>query len=144
MFLPPGVGAASMGHLSSRQPAFSGLLGARFFKDVDELAIPPCNLANRGLARSCFRPPSDERFPEVGAPNGEPDEARHSSRNCQPFAHLFVVLSPAQNDATNFVPTPVTGSRHNALAILPAIETFDLPDVGFDVRILKLFYGVDH
>jgi hypothetical protein len=41
------------------------------------------------FARGSFRLPSDEGFPEVGAPDGETDEAWHGSRNFQPFAHLL-------------------------------------------------------
>jgi hypothetical protein len=58
------------------------LLSARFFKDVDELTIPPSNLIDGGFARSSLRPESDEGFPEVGVPDGEADEAWHGSRNC--------------------------------------------------------------
>src|SRR5579864_732046 len=125
-------------------PTFLGLFGASLFKDVDELAISPRDLVHGGIARGFFRPPSDKGFPEVGAPDGKANEAGHASCNCQPFAHLLVVLSAAQDDAANFVPAAVPSSRHDAFAILPPIKTFDLPDVGFDVRVLQLLDGLDH
>src|SRR5579864_584194 len=125
-------------------PTFLGLFGASLFKDVDELAISPRDLVHGGIARGFFRPPSDERFPEVSAPDSKANEAGHASCNCQPFAHLLVVLSAAQDDAANFVPASVPSSRHDAFAILPPIKTFDLPDVGFDVRVLQLLDGLDH
>src|SRR5438876_464144 len=128
MFLLRGVEPPALSISPVRDTCY--LFGACLFKDVDELTIPPCNLVNGGLARGFLLSPSEKGFPEVGAPDSEADEARYGSRNCQPLAHLFVVLPPAQNDATDFVPAPVAGSCHDALAILPAIETFDLPDVG--------------
>src|SRR5579862_738333 len=125
--------------IASKRPVgnpLSVLSGACFFKGVHELAIPPCNMTDGGFARGSFRPPCCDGFPKVGAPDGEADEARHSSRNFQPFARLLGLPSAVQNDAADFVTTSVTGGRHDAFVILPAIETFHAPDVGFDVGIL--------
>src|ERR1700722_7340114 len=82
--------------------------------------------------------------PRSRCADGEADEAWHGSRSCKPLAHFLLVLPAVQNDATDFVPTSVAGSRHDPLVILAAIETFDLPDVGFDVGVLQLLDGLDH
>src|SRR5271157_6497257 len=138
------VGVAFTAHISSRRPKVLWSIRLCFFKDVDELAIPACNLVNGGLARGCFVPPSDERFPEVGAPNGEADEARDSGRDCQPLAHPLVVRAAAQDYASNFVPAAPARGRNYLLAVLPPVETFDLPDVRLNFRVLQLLNGLNH
>jgi hypothetical protein len=50
----------------------------------------------------------------------------------------------AQNDPIDSPPTSVADSRNDTLAILPAIETFDLPDIGFCVRVVQLLDGLDY
>src|SRR5271157_66621 len=95
--------------------------GTSLLKDIDKLAIPPCDLDDGGVACDFLCQPCDQRLPEVGSSDGEADEARHGSRGSQPLAHFVVDLCTPENDATDFAPASVASSCHNALAILAAI-----------------------
>ena len=39
---------------------------------------------------------------------------------------------------------PAPGRRHDILAILLAVESFDFPDVGLDTGVLKFVNRLDH
>src|SRR6266852_1933285 len=62
----------------------------------------------------------------------------------QPLAHLLVVFAPSEDDAPHVGPATAARGGHNLLAVLPPLESFDLPDVGLDLRILKLLDRLGH
>src|SRR5215471_3140482 len=78
--------------------------GTGLLEDVHELPVPAGDLGDGLLARHPFRAPPDERLPEVGAADREPDEARDSGCGRQPLADLLVVLPAAEDDAADVVP----------------------------------------
>src|SRR5438034_1876111 len=74
-----------------------------FFKDVHKLPVAAGDLGHSVLPRDLLGAPVNERLPEVRPAHSEADEPRDTGRRRQPFAHLFVVLAAAQNDAADFV-----------------------------------------
>src|SRR5262249_14015155 len=113
-------------------------------KNVYELQVSMRNLRHRVRARNLLRPQVDEPVPETGPAYSATDEAFNASRRRQPFAHLPVVFASAQNDEPNFVSATASGRGHNLLAVLAAVEPFDLPYVRFDARVLQLANGPNH
>src|SRR5262245_66674842 len=78
--------------------------GTGLLEDVHEVPIPAGDLGDGLLARRPLGAPADQRFPEVGAADREPDEARNAGGGRQPFAHLLLVFSPSENDAADAIP----------------------------------------
>src|SRR5947208_112613 len=60
------------------------------------------------------------------------------------FAKPSRVLASAQDDAAHRVATAPARGGDDPLAVLEPIKPLDLPDVGLDLRILKLLDGLDH
>ena len=120
------------------------LCAVSFLEHVNALAVTPCNSDNRGFSRASSVVPLDEWFPEVGAANGETNEACNASGRRQPFTHFVLVLAAAENDAAHFVSSAMTSGCYDSFAVLAAVETFDFPNVGFYVCVLKLFDSMDH
>ena len=81
---------------------------------------------------------------KVGAADREADEARHTGRHRQPFAHFLIVLAAAQHDAADLIAAAGARRRHDRLAILAPIEAFDLPEIRLDAGVLQLADGLDH
>src|SRR5207247_7169783 len=71
-------------------------------------------------------------------------ESRDAGGRRQPVAHLLGVLASAQDDAAHRVATAPARGGDDPLAVLAPIKPLDLPDVGLDLRILKLLDGLDH
>ena len=102
------------------------------------------NLGHRCFPCHLLRAPVDKRLPEARPSDGEANEARHSSRGCQPFANLLIVLTPTQNDTTDLCAAVPARSSHNPFAVLVPVESFDLPYVRLDACVLKLLDGLRH
>src|SRR5262245_26537385 len=118
--------------------------GTSLLEDVHELPVPAGDLGNGLLARRPFRPPADQGLPEVGAADRKPDEARDSGGHRQPLADLLLVLVPAEDDATDALPTAAARGRDDPLAVLMTVEPLDLPDVRLDPGTLELADRPDH
>src|SRR5437016_1659274 len=118
---------------------FAGIL-----KNIHKFQVTSGNLRDSCIARDLLRPQANERPPETSPAHCKADETRHGGGRSQPLAHLLVVFSPAQDDATDFVASTPTRSRNHLLAVLPAVESLDLPDVRLNLRILKLLDGLGH
>jgi hypothetical protein len=58
--------------------------------------------------------------------------------------HLLVVFAPAQDDAADVVSATPACRGHDLLAVRATVETFNLPDVWLDLRVLKLLDGLHH
>jgi hypothetical protein len=133
---------ASQHRFPFRGPSPSCLQSASFdasvLKNVHKLPVAVSDLGHSGLPRDLLVPPSNERLPEVRAANSETYEPRHSGRRHQLFAHLFVVLAAAQDDAADFVTAGLPRSSNNFPAVLTAIESLDLPDIWLDMRVKEL------
>src|SRR5262249_3041635 len=100
-------------------------------------------LSSRGFSRRLLGPPQHKRLPEVGPTRSEADEAWHSGRRRQPFAHLFVVFAAPQDDAADFVATAPTRGRHNLRAVLAAVQPPHLPPVRRYLGVLALCDALD-
>jgi hypothetical protein len=57
---------------------------------------------------------------------------------------LPVVLAAAENDAADVVTAAIPRCRHDALAVLAAIEALDFPHIRIDAGILELADRLDH
>src|SRR5256885_1328707 len=119
-------------------------LTAGILKNIHKFQVTSGNLRDSCIARDLLRPQANERPPETSPAHCKADETRHGGGRSQPLAHLLVVFSPAQDDATDFVASTPTRSRNHLLAVLPAVESLDLPDVRLNLRILKLLDGLGH
>src|SRR6185503_8482114 len=108
------------------------------FEEVDEFAIALGDPGEGLLARRLPGFPVDKRIPEDGAADGKADEARHLAGGAEPLAHLLIVLAAAEHDAADAIASAGPGRCHDRLAILSAIEAFDLPQVGLDAGLLQL------
>lgn len=95
----------------------------------------PCHKCHEGI---------DQGIPETRSAYRKTDEAWHSGGHSQPDVHLFVALSPPENDAADIVASAASGCGHDVLAVLPFVEPLDLSDARFDFRVLKLLNGLDH
>src|SRR3989442_937281 len=111
---------------------------------VYELLVAARDLCHCLLARRLLGPPGNERIPEHGPAHGEADESRDSGGRRQPVAHLLGILASAQDDAAHLVATAPARGGDDPLAVLVPVESLDLPDVGLDLRVLKLLDGLDH
>src|SRR5262245_13002713 len=114
------------------------------FENADEPLVASRDLGNGSLPRELTGTPIDHGHPERGPSDCESNESRNRRCNFQPLVDLFVVRTSAQNDAADLVPTAAPRSHHNLLAILAAVEPFDLPQVWLHAGILQLFDGLDH
>ena len=113
-------------------------------EDLDEFPIAAGDLGHRGFPCHLLRAPIDKRLPEARASDGEANEARHSSRGCQPFANLLIVLTPTQNDTTDSCAAVPTRSGNNPFAVLMPVKSFNLPYVRLDACVLELLDGLRH
>ena len=50
---------------------------------------------------------------------------------------FLLVGTASKHDATDVVPTVAPRDFDDSLAVLAAIEAFDLPDIGLDARVLQ-------
>src|SRR5579872_1135968 len=112
----------------SRSGALSCGGPACVLEDVDERAVAPSDLGHRLFPGRLVRPPRDQRIPEVGAADGEADEARHARGDLKPFAHFLVVLAPPEDDAADLVASAGPSGGDDRFAIPSPIEALDLPD----------------
>src|SRR2546422_250087 len=111
---------------------------------VHELLVASRDLCHGRLSRRLLGPPCNERIPEHCPAHGEADESWDSGGHLQPVAHLLGILAAAQDDAAYLVATAPARDGDDPLAVLVPVKPFDLPDVGLDLRILKLLDGLDH
>src|SRR5712692_2627398 len=111
---------------------------------VHELLVASRDLSYCRLPRRLLGPPGNERFPEHRPAHGEADESRDSGGHRQPVAHPLGILASAQDDAADPVATAPARGGDDPLAVLAPVKSLDLPDVGLDLRILKLLDGLDH
>src|SRR5207245_6038077 len=106
----------------------------------EELA--PARVASRDLrdggvpCRAAVAPP-DERVPEGRPSDGEPDAAGDSRGGRQPGLELRLVLAPSEDDAADAGAAGAPCRSDDGRAVLRAIETLDLPDVGLDACVLE-------
>src|SRR6266496_4190639 len=120
------------------------ILTPRLVKNVHKLAIAAGDLSDRVLASDFLRSHVNQRIPETGTAYGKTDETLDSCRDRQPLTHLLIVLSAAENDTADIVASATPGNSYHFFAVFPAIKSFYLPDVRFDLRILELHDGLDH
>src|SRR4051794_17831768 len=107
-------------------------------KQIGELAIA---LGDRGdylLACRLFVTPGDQRIPENGATCGKTDKARHLGGDPEPLSYFALVLTAAENDASDTSAAADARRRYDAFAILAPIQAFNLPQIWFDAGVLKL------
>src|SRR5207302_6370136 len=102
------------------------------------------DLRDGGVPRRAAVAPPDERVPEGRPSDGEPDEAGDSRRGRQPGLDLRLVLAPSEDDAADAGAAGAPCRSDDGRAVLRAIETLDLPDVGLDACVLELVDRVDH
>jgi hypothetical protein len=117
---------------------------AGLLENADPFAVTARDLGHRRLTRRLLGPPIDERVPEGRTADGKADEARHRRCNPQPFADLGVVLAAAQDDAADLVAAAAPRHRHYLHAVLAAVESLDLPDVGLDADLLQVLDRAHH
>src|SRR5207249_2238037 len=123
----PSEGGAPCSHPCGRGRSFPTASSA-LLKEIDELAVAGGDARNRLLTRRLVALPVDKRLPEHSASDGKADEARHLPGDPQPLSHLLIVLAAAEHDAADMVAPAGPGCRHHRLAILTAVEAFDLPE----------------
>src|SRR5215469_13725798 len=137
---------------ASRSPAVS-LLSVWFMsrsgrpcllEDVDEGLVSARDPCNGVFACDFPGPIIHKRVPKIRSPYGEADETFDASRGRQPFMHLLVVLAAAENDAAYFVATTAVRGSDDFLAVLRALQAFDLPHVWLDPGILELVECLNH
>lgn len=82
--------------------------------------------------------------PEGRASHREPDEAGHRHGGFEPAHDPGFIGAAAEHDAADMAP-PIT-ARHfdDPLAILPAIESFNLPDIRIDTGVLQRTNRLEH
>src|SRR4029434_6352470 len=81
--------------------------------------------------------------PKIRPAYREADESGNTavvSHSCT----LLSSLTAAQDDTADFVPAARACSAHHPRAVLPPIESFDLPRVRFDTGVLKLLDRLCH
>lgn len=83
-------------------------------------------------------------IPENGSTYSGSDEPGDAGCASHPFTNLFVILAPAEDDATHFLSTSTAGGSYKLVAGVMALEPFDFPHVGFAVGILQLLDCSDH
>ena len=96
------------------------------------------------MPRYLLRTPVNEWIPETGAAHSEADEPGNRRCYSEPFAHLLVVFTTAEDDAAYLIAAPAAGSSHNPLAVFVPVEPFDLPNIRLNLRVLKLLNGLCH
>src|SRR3974377_2281045 len=113
-------------------------------EEVDEVLVSerdPCN----GVFTCDFPGPIiHKRVPKIRPPYGEANETSDASRGRQPFMHLLVVLAAAENYEPDFVATTAVRGCDDFLAVLRALQAFDLPHVWLDPGILELVERLNH
>src|SRR5215472_2621190 len=122
----------------------SASLSARILKNAHKLPIAAGNLRDSGVPSNLLRAPLHKRIPETRSAHRETDETRHGGCCAQPFPHLLVVLSTAQNDAAYLIAPAATRCSHDLFAVLTAVEPLDFPHIGLHLRILQFLDGLDH
>src|SRR5215469_215095 len=127
-------------------PVFSlahgcGSFGAGIFENIHEFPITTCDLGECRLASDLLGAHVDQWTPETGAPYSESDEAIDCGCSGEPLPHLLIVLSTAEDDAADFLAMATARHGHNLFAVFATVESFDLPNVRLDLRVLELQYG---
>src|SRR5262250_2510376 len=79
-------------------------------KDVHKLSVTAGNLGHRGRPRFLLGSQSHQWFPEARPAHGETDISRNGGGGRQPLTHLLIILTAAQHDATDLVPTSAARS----------------------------------
>src|SRR4029079_8454502 len=95
-------------------------------------AIAPSNEPRRFLARHLFRDVGRHGVPERSPSNRETNESRDRGGNLQPMQHALSFGIPPEHNAPNVTPAAAPRGCDDMLAVLSAIEPFDLPDIRFN------------
>src|SRR5262249_48871829 len=111
---------------------------------VDELAVAAYDVGYCLFAGDSVGPPGDERIPETGPADCKADEPGNFGRRRKPFLHFAVVCSAPEDDASKVVASVSPRGGDDVRTVLGSLESFDLPDVGFDARVLQLLDGFRH
>src|SRR5215831_6360892 len=119
-------------------------LSAGILKNAHKLPIATGNLRDSGVPGNLLRAPLHKRIPENRSAHRETNETRHGGCGTQPFPHLLVALTAAQNDAAYLIAPAATRCNHYLFAGLTAVEPLDFPHIGLHLRILQFLYGLDH
>ena len=88
--------------------------------------------------------PCDQRFPERSPPHRKADEPWHGGRHAKPFYNLLFIGAAPEDDASDLLAAVTARHFHDFETILASIQTFDLPDIGLNTGILKLFQRGHH
>src|SRR5262249_22116829 len=104
--------------------------------NVDEPLIAAANLVHGRLTSNFLVAPSHQWVPESRAAHRKADESGNRRGGSQPLTHPPVVLATAQHDAADFVTAATARGAYHLFTVFPAIDTLDLPDVGFHARVL--------
>ena len=72
------------------------------------------------------------------------DESWHGRSSFEPAHDSLFIGATSQNDAADFAATSALRDFHDTLAVLAPIESFDLPDIRFDARILQSADSLEH
>ena len=60
----------------------------------------------------------------------------------QPVQHAIPFGIPPKHNAPDFTPATATRGCDDMFVVLPTIEPFDLPDIGFNPRVLQRANGL--
>src|SRR6185436_5752353 len=113
-------------------------------KGIHELAVAASDVVHCVVPRDLLGPPVYERAPKAGTAHGEADKAGDSGSRRQPLVYFLVVLTPAQDDAADFVAATLACDPDDSFAILATIKTLDFPDIRLNARDLQQLDGLHH
>src|SRR5579859_6844747 len=101
----------------------------RPLEDRRPFAVPPGAGGDGALPGDAVLQVTGHRIPEGRPADREPDESVHRRGRLEPMHHLLLVGAAPQNDAADVVPAAAPRDGDGLLAVRPAVEPFDLPDV---------------
>jgi hypothetical protein len=107
-------------------------------EDIHKLPVAAGNAGHGCVARDVIHTKVHECFPESRPAHCKADEPANPRRRCQPFPYFSLVFTSTQDDATHIIPAVTASSSHDILTVFTAIESFDLPDIRLDARVLQL------
>src|SRR5678815_3402176 len=116
----------------------------RSLKNGDPLTVAMCHTGHRLLSARLVRLVVGHCIPERRASDRQSDEAWHRRGGLEPLRHFLLIGTTSQDDAADIVPAAAPRRLNHALAILAAIEPFDLPDIWLDSGILHCADGLEH
>src|SRR4029079_16196649 len=84
------------------------------------------------------------RIPDLVRPDTDPDEAVDGRRDLEPVPHLVFICAVTQHNAADFLAPIAPCQLDEALAVINAIEPFDLPDIRLNSGVLQRANGIEH